>query len=84
MTFNEALVLLKEGKKLSRSTWGESDGYLVFMPGMKNIWKIITMPTPNAGNHILSVEEIEAQDWKEYDHNAFTDKSVNFEVLPRE
>jgi hypothetical protein len=38
---------------------------------MKHVWKILPYPNPNAGNHILSVEELEADDWKEYDPNDF-------------
>lgn len=64
MLFAEALQELKAGKSIARESWKEEEGYLVFMKGMKHIWKIITLPNPNAGNHILSVEELDADDWK--------------------
>lgn len=71
MLFSEALKLLKDGKDMSRACWKEEDGYLAFMKGMKHIWKILPHPNPNAGNHILSVEELEADDWKEYNADDF-------------
>lgn len=64
MLFAEALQALKEGKNVAREVWQEADGFLALMRGMKHIWKIIPHPNPNAGNHILSVEELEADDWK--------------------
>lgn len=78
MKFVEALELLKDGKCISRSGWSEDDGYLVVMKGMKYIWKIITKPQPNAGNHFLSVEELGATDWIEYDEKRF---STHVEVV---
>lgn len=74
MLFIEALEALKSGKHISRLSWSEEDGYLTFMPGMKHIWKIIIKPQPNAGNHILSVEELNASDWEEFDLNKFAEK----------
>lgn len=71
MLFAEALKLLKEGKCVSRTSWTEEDGYLVLLQGMKHAWKILTKPNPNAGNHILSVEELEAADWEVYDKTKF-------------
>ena len=80
MLFSEALELLRQGKNVARESWSQADGYLVFMKGMKHIWKIITHPTPNAGNHILSVEELLASDWAEYDENKFAVKEANEEL----
>ena len=64
MLFAEALSALKEGKNVVREVWQEADGFLALMRGMKHVWKILPYPNPNAGNHILSVEELEADDWK--------------------
>lgn len=64
MLFAEALAALKEGKNIAREGWEESEGYLALMRGMKHVWKVIPFPNPNAGNHILSVEELQADDWK--------------------
>lgn len=64
MLFAEALSALKEGKNVLRECWKEEEGYLALMRGMKHVWKILPFPNPNAGNHILSVEELEADDWK--------------------
>lgn len=64
MLFAEALVALKERKCIARKSWKESEGYLILLSGMKHVWKIITYPAPNAGNHIFSVEELSADDWE--------------------
>lgn len=64
MLFSEALEALKEGKNVARESWLENDGYLALMKGMKHVWKIIPHPNPNAGNHVFSVEELSADDWK--------------------
>lgn len=64
MLFTEALQELKTGKYLVRESWEEKDGYIVFMPGMTHCWKILPHPNPNAGNHIFSMEEMCAEDWK--------------------
>lgn len=64
MLFAQAVEALKEGKKVARKGWVEQEGYLVFLPGMNHVWKIITSPAPNAGNHIFSVNELSADDWE--------------------
>jgi hypothetical protein len=64
MLFQEALELLQAGEMLVRESWKAEEGYLVLMEGMKYVWKILFHPTPNAGNHSFSVEELSATDWK--------------------
>lgn len=64
MLFAQALEALKERKMVARKSWVEQDGYLVFLSGMNHVWKIITSPAPNAGNHIFSVNELSADDWE--------------------
>lgn len=71
MKLQDALVLLEQGKYISRECWQEIDGYLVLMKGMKHIWKILITPNPNAGNHIFSYPELIADDWIEYDEARF-------------
>lgn len=71
MKLQDALVLLEQGKYISRECWQEIDGYLVLMKGMKHVWKILITPNPNAGNHIFSYNELIADDWIEYDENRF-------------
>lgn len=65
MLFIEALELMNKGKMVRRDNWTLEDGYLVKMDGMKHVWKILTSPQPNAGNHIISVEEMLASNWVE-------------------
>lgn len=85
MLLSEALVLLKSGDSMTRDSWGENDGYVVLMKGMKHVWKIIvTMngtPAPNAGNHIFTVDELCADDWSVYDGDKFK-KQVATEIDP--
>lgn len=76
MFFDQALFLLKEGKNVSRDSWAEEDGYLVLLVGMKHVWKIITKPGPNAGNHIFSVDELSATDWSVHNPNRFAEKTA--------
>ena len=64
MLLKEALEALKSGAQLYRTGWDPQDGYIVFMPGMTHIWKIVLKPQPNAGNYIFSMEDLEASDWE--------------------
>lgn len=66
MNFNEALNALKDNKKVKRAAWSKEDGYLVLLPGMAFVWKIVLVPNPNAGNFIFSVEDFLGEDWEEY------------------
>lgn len=68
MKLCEAIQSMKEGKQVKRAGWTYEDGYLTIMQGMKHVWKIILSPAPNAGNHIFSIEEVEADDWMLFDH----------------
>ena len=55
---------LVEGQYVTRKSWPEESGYLVFMPGMSSIWRITINPVPNAGNNLFSVEDFLADDWQ--------------------
>lgn len=79
MLFAEALKELRAGKNVKRECWAEEDGYLKLLRGMKHIWKILIKPAPNAGNHILSAEELEANDWQvwEDDKPYIAEKDAN-------
>jgi hypothetical protein len=66
MLFQEALQQLKAGEKLYRTGWELQDGYVVLMPGMKHVWKIVLQPNPNAGNYIFSVEDLSSGDWEKF------------------
>lgn len=76
MKFEQALELMKEGKNMVRDSWPLAEGYLTFMPGMKHIWKILPHPNPNAGNHIFSVDEMDATDWALYQENKLVEEIV--------
>lgn len=66
MLFSDALISLLEGNYLTREIWKDKNEYCVVMPGMQYIWKILTSPTPNAGNHVLSIDDLLAEDWQAY------------------
>jgi hypothetical protein len=64
MQFMEAVSNLENGKYVARGAWDHSGEYIVLMPGMQYIWKIMTIPNPNAGNWIPLMSDIMADDWK--------------------
>ncbi|CAB4128575.1 Protein of unknown function DUF2829 [uncultured Caudovirales phage] len=66
MLFEEALSHLKARVPLYRKGWDPQDGYVVLMPGMSHVWKIVLQPAPNAGNYIFSVADLSADDWAVY------------------
>ncbi len=67
MNLQEAIDHLKLGKNVCRQGWSLEDGYLHLMPGMDHIWKIVIKPSANAGNYIFSLEDLLADDWKEFE-----------------
>lgn len=66
MILDDALTLLEKGEVVCREVWSIADGYLVFLPGMKHVWKVVIQPA-NAGNYIFSVEDLRATDWKKFE-----------------
>ncbi len=78
MQFVDALQALKDGKYMCLDAWEASLGYLVLMPDMPYIWKIIPMPNPNAGTHTFSLEDLCADDWVLYP------KAVKLEEVKQE
>ncbi len=76
MLFLEALEQMKAGKALRRKAWADSEGYLKILPDMKYVWKIVTQPTPNAGNFIFSIEDFEKDDWVEFELPKTTSESI--------
>lgn len=64
MLFVEAMTELKAGRYVARTAWDNSAEYICLMPGMQSIWKILTIPNPNAGNWLPLVQDLTADDWK--------------------
>ena len=64
MLFQDAINALMEGQFVARESWNEAGDYLVLMPGMQSIWRILTKPNPNAGNWLPLMEDFIADDWK--------------------
>ena len=67
MLLQEALANLQLGKQMHRAAWEISEGYLSLMPGMTHVWKVVITPSTNAGNFIFSLEDLLADDWKEFE-----------------
>ncbi len=67
MLFLEALEQMKNGAPMRRTAWADSEGYLKILPDMKYVWKIVTQPTPNAGNFIFSLEDFHGEDWVQWE-----------------
>ena len=63
MNFIEILDQLNQGRSVRRATWPMKDGYLVRMMGFNTIWKVLTVPTANAGNYLFTTEDFGASDW---------------------
>lgn len=68
MTFQEALKAMLERKQVARSAWDGIGEYIVVMPGMQHVWKIMTQPNPNAGNWLPLVEDMLSTDWQIFDN----------------
>lgn len=64
MFLKEALQLLKDGAQLYRTGWLVKDGYIVLMPGITHVWKVVIQPQPNAGNFMWSYEDLIGGDWE--------------------
>jgi hypothetical protein len=64
MQLTDAIGQLQSGAQLHRTGWNPQDGYIVLMPGMSHVWKIVLKPQPNAGNYIFSMEDLTANDWE--------------------
>lgn len=82
MLFLEALEQLKARVPVYRKGWDPQDGYLVFMPGMTHVWKIVLHPNPNAGNYIFSVEDLCAADWEVFSSAPAVEAEV--EIVPEQ
>ena len=67
MLFLEALAKMKEGCAMRSDSWAASEGYLKVLPDMAYVWKVVTQPTPNAGNFIFSIADFEGDDWLEWE-----------------
>lgn len=63
MNFSEILGHLNAGRCARRTSWIMKDGYLVRMMGFNTIWKVLTVPSANAGNYLFTTEDFQADDW---------------------
>jgi Protein of unknown function (DUF2829) len=63
MNYQEALEAMIEGKYVARESWKDQAKYCVLMPGMPFVWLIQTIPNPNAGVWMGTVEDQKAEDW---------------------
>lgn len=56
------LQAVMNGQQVSRPCWPEGE-YVVHLPGMPYLWKIMTLPNPNAGNWIPTLDDLMASDY---------------------
>ena len=82
MNFTEALQKLQCGAAVRRTTWPMKDGYLKLMMGFNTIWKVLTVPTANAGNYLFTLEDFNGNDWEEISHYSAEEPKV--ETIPAE
>jgi hypothetical protein len=65
MNFQEAVTGLQAGLYLTRNAWDATGEYVILLPGMQYIWKIIFQPNPSCGNWLPTISDIMADDWKQ-------------------
>jgi hypothetical protein len=64
MMFEEALKHLIEGEYVQRTAWKTTGEYVISLPGIPYIWKILTQPSPNAGNWLPTIADLQADDFE--------------------
>lgn len=64
MMFNEALKHLVEGEYVQRNAWKATSEYVISLPGIPYVWKIITQPSPNAGNWLPTIADLLSDDYE--------------------
>ncbi len=64
MLFEEALKHLVAGEYVQRNAWKATAEYVISLPGIPYIWKIITQPAPNAGNWLPTISDLMADDYE--------------------
>lgn len=79
MNFLEALEKLQAGELLAREIWASSGEYLVLLPGMQYVLKVLHQPQSQLANWFGSatLTDIIATDWKIVEQAA-----VNAAVAP--
>lgn len=65
MLFQDALDGLLAGKYVTRSAWTDGS-YLIFLPGMVSVFKVVVQPQQNVGNYLWLVTDFQADDWQIY------------------
>ena len=70
MKFEEAIKLLKEGKKIRRNKWHKNKTYALEIIPERNIRTNIIINQDNEIPELL-IEEIEATDWEKYEKDVW-------------
>ncbi len=65
MLFHEAIDALLDGKYVARDAWTDGS-YLVFLPGMTSVFKVMVQPAVNVGNYLWLADDFKALDWRIY------------------
>lgn len=66
MIFDDALKQLVNGDYVQRAVWKTSGEYIISLPGIPYIWKILpnTPPNPSAGNWLPTISDLLADDYE--------------------
>ncbi len=66
MKFEEALKSLVSGNYVQRVAWHASGEYVIALPGVPYIWKILpnSQPNPSAGNWLPTIVDLMADDYE--------------------
>jgi hypothetical protein len=77
MNFSEMLDQLNQRGCARRTSWPMKDGYIVRMMGFNTVWKVLTVPAPNAGNYLFTTDDFAANDWVLIDHYSAEEEETN-------
>jgi hypothetical protein len=64
MKFEEAMKNLEAGHYVQRDAWKVTGEYLVALPGIPYVWRIVTQPQQNAGTWVATREDYQANDYE--------------------
>lgn len=70
MKYQEAVELLVAGKYVTRPSWNDTNGYLVFLPGLTHFLHVTTQPKPTVVPWAADIESSSSADWEAIDPSA--------------
>ena len=66
MIFEEAVKHVVNGEYIQRNAWTSTGEYVVGLPGIPYMWKILpnSVPNPSAGNWMPCIADLMADDYQ--------------------